>query len=350
LRAFREDVEEVFNNIQGAYAQEWAQLLKDASAQRGRLTALKQILQEADSQQMAADASMMVSLDLAKAELERWTATHSDTTRELGEARAALEKIARRIDHASDEVFESIGQAQQKVIGGTIAQTLGELGFVETDQEDSAPLVTPVGNRLHIVGKRQTPGDEKMVAFFVDRSGEITYDFSGYKREEIKEAAREIFAALNRKGLVIVDDQTAQRLSEAPLVSSNLNPRNFENVERELNLRQGQLRERVYKAFDQLGLRRVDEQVTAGTMMLEAVGSTVSYRVTLPSDSNHNPPEVMRKDQTGSWKDVSAETSDQVVAELQKEPPHKDRPKSKPWWLNAREAVQSSRVGISQTA
>src|SRR5581483_7600187 len=114
------------------YTRQWQELLSEATTQRGRLTALSDILAEAHDYDMVAQSRASANLDQIKNALDRWMTTYGTSGVSLDGAGKMLARIREQMDAATEEVFEAIGKRQQEVTASTIAETLGELGFVES--------------------------------------------------------------------------------------------------------------------------------------------------------------------------------------------------------------------------
>lgn len=352
LRPALVEIEDLRRNIASGYTSEWQQMLSEASAQGGRLTALNTILSETQANQAGVSGNAAERLRGLKKTLDQWMATSGEFGANLTEARARLAKISARLDSATEEVFEEIGQRQQEVAARTISETLGELGFVKSMVSKSPPQVALVGRKLQIVGTRQQPGgsvqNEELVSFYVNQDGSVAYDFSGYKGESCTQAAREIFEALRKKGLVLVQAETAQHLNGSSVSLTREQVDRYPLPTFDVNLRQARLHQRLRQVLQKMQFQHIQEQVAGGSIILEAFNGDVGYHVVLHSDSDLKQPKVLRT-RGQQQEDVSNDASDAVVSEMLREPATPVRAKRKPWYRTAQQAAgtTSARTALS---
>ncbi len=165
-------------------------------SQRGQLDALTTIHDqlEATSHREIPD----VKADLAAIATRLAQASSGDTS-------VNLDDLARQLDGAKAALFHEVGAFQQRAIGETIHETLGELGF------DAAPITT-VDSSLKVRAAHHAgdSGGERDIYFYVGADGSVSYDFSGYIGDGCLTEAERIFGALRTKGLFIVDPDRAE--------------------------------------------------------------------------------------------------------------------------------------------
>ncbi len=148
--------------------------------------------------------------------------------------------------------------------------------------------------------------DDKLVTFTLLADGRIDYDFSGYIGEACKKDAQRIFAALRRKGIVIVSpswlhehdlaSMSAQEVTAAPL------------PEFDVNKRQALVADRVRQALEHMGYQanQIVETSVGGVRQLDARnGSLGYYHVALDAFDEVNV--------TWNGQDISHDTGNAVV-------------------------------------
>ncbi len=313
-----QEAQKLAQDLEGHLANEvlsrWDEQHKLLLAQRGRLKALADVLTDAraivlvPATQIDPVARKLQETEALIARAEQATATG---------VRAMLPKIRASIDFLQEDIFQLVGTGQQQQIGGTIQQTLQELGF-HTGQAKQ------VGDKISILARRQgqTAGagrDEKLVFFYVDQRGRVAYDFCGYKGDECVREAQRVFDALRAKGVLLADPAAklpAGNEALEPLRQGHFAPR-FE-----VNKRQERLRQAVLQALRQMGFANIHESSGDGYIELDAFNGTQGHRYHVELTPGGEA-KVRKNEQ-----DVSASPSDQLVAKLREVPATQETTKS----------------------
>lgn len=333
LTNLRQEVEVFHSSVKNSYMAQWDLLQGDAQMLHGQLATLAEFLNEATTINMAAaSADLPHRLASVRQELDQWSGTTGEAI-QLNTARQRLDAIGARIKLLTDEVFVAIERRQQETIAQTIAQTLGTMGFV-AESGATPPQAQKVGSQMHIVALKKGQDargarDEKLVSFFVDPEGGVSYDFSGYKGDACVAAAHEIFERLRQNGLALLDPATSERISKDPDPAVALNPRayltNAPLPTFDVNLRQTHLRDRLLNVLHRMGFSHVNEESAGGTIILDAFNGNQGYRITLPPDSERDQPEVVERDASGRQMNVSGQDQHPVVQAM-KDVPHQKKP------------------------
>jgi hypothetical protein len=289
---------------------EWEQARRQASSWLGTLDTLMSMLQDASTLKLLAQAQI--------SELQgRIRRLRGSVDQALKQGSPALAEqtvlLEQQIARLKAEVFRLVKTKQQQQIAETVATTLGELGFEASS--GGAPIVQNNGKDVSIIATRagQTPGfqrDDKVVSFTLSQEGAISYDFSGYVGESCLSAARDIFSALQAKGIFLLDDDALQVLNRLPaarqtpqtLSQARLQPRLAQNKA------QAHLAAQLKEIFGQMNFTTVRESVVGGHIDIEAFNGEIGYHVILPPTG---PAEVF-KDHV----DVSHHREDEIVGKL----------------------------------
>ena len=227
-----------------------------------------------------------------------------------------LKDLLLKLEPFSQEIFRVVSEGQQQRIAGTVASTLAGLGFKANLRSGTAPEVETVGSSLRVRAKRRGDAaqgpqgrDEKLVVFYIEKEGGITYDFSGYMGDECVLEAERIFTALRARGLAVVDSSAMQRLGRQTsndvirrlLHDPQLAPR-FD-----VNKRQEHLRAALLKVLrEYMGFSQIREFGSGGSLVIDAYNGDIGYHVVL---SQEGEAKIMK-----DGIDVSKDTGDQLAA------------------------------------
>jgi hypothetical protein len=214
---------------------------------------------------------------------------------DISRANNELQRQVERIEPLTQRIFREVGEGQQKVTVQVIAETLTELGYYDDLEQQNAPRISMSGPGMKVSAKRaadeaveeEGAKNERVVTFTVDRDGMISYDFSGYKGKECLKASHEVFTALKKKGITILDYADAKRVEDAPagsltpqmLVNSPLAPHIV------VNKQQAILSEKIMDIlYTKMHFSRVFQSASDGSIIIEALQGNIGYHITLMSD------------------------------------------------------------------
>jgi hypothetical protein len=300
----------LLQTLASATQREWEQTRRQGISWLGTLDALSRMLQDARSLKLVEEAR----ISALQGRIGRLQQTVDQVVHQsspsLAEQTALLEQ---QIVHLKTEVFRIVKTKQQRQIADIVATTLGELGFQAGS--GGKPVALDNGKSASITATRggQTPGfqrDDKVVSFTISQEGAITYDFSGYVGDSCLSEAKEIFGALQAKGIFLLDDDAlqvlnrlpAERLTPATLSQARLRPQLVQNKA------QAHLAEQLKEIFGHMNFTTVRESVVGGHIDIEAFNGEIGYHVILPPTG---PAEVFK-----NHVDVSKHPEDEIVGQL----------------------------------
>jgi hypothetical protein len=304
------DVRNLAHAVTDNLTEAWDKRRLQVAEARGRLDALTQMVNEAITTQVL---SVGDGGELAQ-RITMLTALMTEAETETGaQIQDSLKHVAANVELLKHDIFALVGTGQQQRIGSTIATTLDELGFKADLKTGGAPLVTKVGDSIRIIAKQrgQTPNfgrDEKLVVFYVDRDGQVAYDFSGYVGDTCVHEAERVFSALRAKGIVIIQPFAERQLATGTITPERLQEGQF-TPHFDVNKRQAHLHAALLQVLkEEMGFTHVEQKASGGVIEMDAFNGSVGYRyhVELTAQGESK----VKRDGI----DVSNSPSDQLVA------------------------------------
>ena len=291
----------------------WVNIRRQISEQVSTLKTVKGLVSDAKTVGMAQEAQLdELTQRITSASNELETIKQSSSLRVVQQ----LNRLAKRIEFLKEDVLALIGVYQQHTIAETIATILSEMGFQGADDE---PLTARTnGNVMRVVAMRsgQTSegmSDDKLISFDVSRSGDVSYDFSGYSDASCVDEAEKIFAALRLSGIYLIDTQLVEHLQEAypEGVSTRTLDRLHYQLQPTTNKLQLELTRRIQSVLEQMRFTNIQQSAVGGCIELDAFNGPLGYHVVL------SPEGTMQVFKGTEQIDVTADLTDQIVAEAQ---------------------------------
>lgn len=278
--------------VASAVATGWADVQGALAALQGKLDALHRILVDAKELKLA-DAKSLEALEADIATEQREVTSLAGQNRVSNPRELAI--LRAKVEVTERNVFAATKQGQQRQLATAVAETLSELGY--HGPTGQTPTAQTHGGMAHIdavPASERTARTGRRVTFDVSLEGEVVYDFQGYVGTTCEDDAREIFAALRKRGIILHDRYSGEEIQEAAQ-----------------NKRQARLYERLKSVLQNMHFTNIQETFASGIIELEAFNGDVGYRVTLAPDEEERP-EVLRNHQN-----VSADMRDPIVAAIQ---------------------------------
>lgn len=274
----RKELQTLKQSVAHTLAEEWDKRSQKLAEAKGRLKALETMVQDAIKENVVTlgdgNTFLQESIRPCQKELEET------------EAQPENEKVAAllaEIEQVAQQTFRMIGEGQQYIVAEQISSTLNELGFTANPASSAAPVIEKVGASVRVFGMQ----DEKITIFYIDRDGGVSYDFSGYKGSECTITANKVFAALREKGLIIVDEKGAQKISQYPL--STLTAELLRDDEFAPQFDENKLQTKIHDHIlhvlqDKMGFTQIIQNTSGGSIVIDAFHGHVGYHVILSSE------------------------------------------------------------------
>lgn len=305
-------VARVFTESVSAFLFEaWEKVRHQVNTQLGMLITLKGMVADAQTLKMAHSTlldELMQRVDTANQEAE---AIGQSSTLRVGER---LSRLTKQTAALKEEIFAIVGTYQQRTIAETIATTLQELGFQALD--GNVPTAQASGETMHISAMRnlrtdEEPRDDRLVAFTVDHDGTVSYDFSGYSDEACVKEAEDIFAALRRAGIYLLDTQAAEQLqADYPEgISQRALNRLPYHLQPVVNKSQPELAQRIRLVLEQMQYAHIQQSSIGGYIEFDAFNGPLGYHVVL------SPEGTMQVFKGIEQMDISTDLTDHFVSE-----------------------------------
>jgi hypothetical protein len=208
-------------------------------------------------------------------------------------------RLAAEVRELEADVFGLARRGQRDRVATAIAGTLRDLGYGSPDGD--APAVAHNGDFASVAGLRAG----RAVAFDVTLDGEVTYDLSGHVGDACAADAQELFDALRRNGIVILDGVALERLEASPDVPAETLARDYGIPAPPALREQAVVTAQLLDVMDRMGFDHVTHHAAGGTIDIEGFNGPIGYRVVVPPSGRA---EVSRQgaDVTGSAADPVA--------------------------------------------
>ncbi len=326
----------LLEEVTGSAHQSWNELRTRVNEQIGTLDALWKMLVETEAvqiqgagplcnQQKATDLKQRLETQIQKAR-SLLQGNNPQSRRDLGRLTVAVENL-------KQAVFTTVKAGQQQTIGTLIQSTLSELGYQSDAGEQPVVKVHGDITRVEVMASRTNiPGqrDDKVISFDVSRDGQVSYDFGGYIGEECVKEAQEVFEALHKKGVYLVNETALPLIQHLPLerIMQEVLDKPAFHTAAVKNKTQAELAETLKGVLNKMGYPGVRVSSVGGSIELEAFEGNIGYRVVMsPEGEVQIFKDAAQNEVTHDTKDRLAQAS-RTVQETSAEPEIKQRKKS----------------------